>query len=70
MAKVSEKWTETEIRWNDLRGAPLAKAFGWTFWEHPTLGDKHPVLAVTLDRIGEHGPVVYNTHDFHVPEYI
>jgi hypothetical protein len=70
MTKKPDHWTETSLTWNDLRGEPLAKAFGWTFWEHPTKGDEHPVLAASLDRIGDHGPVVYDTHDFDVPEYL
>lgn len=70
MARQPEHWTETDIRWDTLGPEPLARGFGWSFFEHPTLGDEHPVLAVTLDRIGEHGPIVYNTHDFDVPEYL
>jgi hypothetical protein len=63
-------WTETKIRFNDLRGEPIARSFGWTFWEHPKLGDEHPILAATLDKIGDDGPIVYNTHDFDVSEYL
>lgn len=70
MRAVMNTWEETDIKALDLRGEPLARAAGWTFWEHPTLGDEHPVLAVTLDNIGDNGPIVYNTLDFDVPDQI
>lgn len=36
----------------------------WSFLEHPTLGDEHPLLAI---RQGDDR--VYNTGDFDLPEY-
>lgn len=70
MTMKPDHWTATTIPALSLRGAPLASAFGWTFWEHPTEGDEHPVLAVSLDRMGDNGPIVWNTHDMDVPEYL
>jgi hypothetical protein len=43
---------------------------GWTFWEHPTKGDEGHVLAITLDRIEADGPVVYDTGEYEVPDYM
>jgi len=69
MAKKPTHWTETSINPHRL-GEPLGRAFGWTFYEHPTKGDEAPILAATLDRIGPQGPIVYNTHDFDMPDYL
>lgn len=48
MPAPGNDWTATNLTTFDLKGEPLARAFGWTFWEHPKLGDEHPVLAVSL----------------------
>lgn len=71
MSRLPTEWIATELSYADVvRGEPLARSFGWTFWEHPQLGDGFPVLAISLDRIGDHGPIVYNTGDYDVPEYL
>lgn len=69
MTRKPEHWTpHKSLTVFDLRGAPLHNGLGWSFWSHPTLGDKAPILAVSLDFIGPQGPIVYNTGDFHLPE--
>lgn len=72
MPHKPEHWTETDIRWTmQLQGSgPLARCMGWSFYEHPTLGDEGHVLAVSLDFIGPNGPVVYDTGDYDVPEFL
>jgi hypothetical protein len=71
MARIPTDWTETNLTAERVcTGEPLARAAGITFWEHPRLGDLHPILAVTLDKIGPKGPIVWNTHDFDIPEYL
>lgn len=69
MARIPTDWTETDLDVFTL-GEPIARAFGISFYEHPTKGDEVPILAATLDRIGPKGPIVWNTHDFDVPEYL
>lgn len=63
-------WEATEISWKEVSvSASLGQVAGWTFFEHPTLGDGATVLAVSLDRIGENGPIVFDTLDYDIPEY-
>jgi hypothetical protein len=62
------QWTETTIRPAQL-GEPLARAFGWTFYEHPTEGDEAPILAVRSYRMETGGPV-WNTGDYDIPDYL
>lgn len=70
MTHKPEHWTEVDIDWKEVAGtgAPLALAAGWSFFEHPALGDEGTVLAVSLDFIGNNGPLVFDTHDFDIPE--
>lgn len=72
MTHKPEHWTATDLRWIDVSTVEslLHQACGWSFFEHPTEGDEHPVLAMSLDYITEEGPVVWNTHDYDVPEYL
>ena len=71
MTHKPEHWTETDLGYTDLTPElMLAQAGGWVFFEHPELGDEHPVLAASLDFLGENGPVIYNTRDFDVPEVL
>ena len=61
--------------WTEITG-PLARkirngesteitcCFGFRFFEHPTKGDEHPLLA--RDNSGR----VYNTHDHELPDYL
>lgn len=69
MSAKPTTWTATQIDPAKL-GAPLARAFGWTFYEHPTEGDEHPVLAVSLDHGTAKGPTVWNTGDHDIPDYL
>lgn len=64
-------WTETTLDVTQVcTGTKLAHTFGWSFWEHPTKGDEGHVLTVSLDRIGPNGPIVYDTGDYGVPEFL
>lgn len=69
MTTIPRTWEPTMINAAKL-GTPLARAFGWTFYEHPTEGDEHPILAVSMDVMGKFGPMVYNTGDYDIPEYL
>ncbi len=65
----------TPDTWKEMNGAvadkvrrgeatELARLFGFTFFEHPTKGDEHPILA--RSKSGQ----VFNTLDHELPEYI
>lgn len=72
MAKIGTNWTETTINWLDaaraVSGVPIARAAGWSFYENPNEGGN--VLAMSLDRIGPEGPIVYDTGSPDLPEYL
>lgn len=72
MTHKPDHWTQIDdLSYFDLDASSiLANGAGWTFFEHPTEGDEHPVLAVSLDFISNKGPLIFNTHDFDVPEFL
>jgi hypothetical protein len=70
IATTLSTWEETEMRFFDLKGDPLGRAGRWVFYEHPTKGDEHPLLATSFDYIGDDGPVVFNTLDYDLPDAI
>lgn len=71
MTHKPDHWTETKLHYIEVGShPPLAQAAGWAFFEHPTKGDEGTVLAISLDFIGDDGPLVFDTHDFDVPEYL
>lgn len=71
MTHKPDHWTAMDLDIVALHeSCPVGRAPGWTFWQHPTLGDEHPILAVSLDYIDDSGPIVWNTHDFDVPDHL
>lgn len=60
---IGSNWTLTGFKREKL-STEVGKAFGWTFFEHPTKGDEAPLLAY---RDG-HG--VWNTYDYDIPDYL
>ena len=71
MTQVPDGWKATDLTWRDVAASTqLEQVFGWTFFEHPTKGDEGHVLAISLDHIGPNGPIVYDTGEYEVPEYL
>ncbi len=66
MPSIPQDFTATKLDHSEVtKHAELARRLGWAFYEHPTKGNEHPLLAV---RKGDR--IVYNTNDFDVPDYL
>lgn len=65
---MTATFQKTELSKNWLlahSSAELARFGGWTFWEHPTMGDEHTILAT---RKGD--DTVYDTLSHDIPDYL
>lgn len=73
MSYIPKGWnaiTPTKsTNWRTL-GEPLYRGMGWSFYEDPVHGDEAPLLALSLDFIGEDGPVIFRTTEYEVPEFL
>lgn len=73
MSSIPAEWNEitpTEsTNWRTL-SEPLGHCGRWGFFEDPVHGDEAPLLALSLDFIGDDGPLIFRTNHYHLPSFV
>lgn len=73
MSHIPQGWTQitptNTTNWRTL-GEPLGHLMGWGFFEDPVHGDEAPLLALSLDFIGDDGPLIFQTTEYEIPDFL